>query len=213
MAFTIDEGGWDIEGLSPVSVGQEEVRKEAVPYLADPKAWEQFSDMELYQAERLFRDWHAEMTKVPKWSRDRMARRYMFSQLFELIYKRKYLSEESDRKLQNRLTKLFAYYSTSISKSHYDRNSHTQKSKTSYHIRGKSLDDIPPYSLRMRLEWLEARGLMPNGYNMKLPKNDLKPGHSIYPSTDANMEKRREQSRERYREYVKVWRDSQADGE
>lgn len=59
---------------------------------------------------------------------------------------------------------------------------------------------MPPYSLKLRLEWLGEKGDIPTWSNMAVPKDDLEPGHARNYKTEKNMERRREQARARYNE-------------
>ena len=136
------------------------------------------------------------MSKNSTWKQSKNRRRYTMSMVFEQIYGRKY-DRYQDCRITNQFAKVLAYYSSKIQKSGSIMNKNY--SKTIYTISPKRIKK-PPYSLKLRVEWLAEQGLIPNGNNMQLPKDDLKPGHARNPRTDENMRKRREEARRIYEE-------------
>ena len=193
MDFTTDDWVFALDGTPP----KEDIEPAMqVPYLADPEAWEQYSDPVVYEIDVLMRKWIAKASEDNEWKRSYRKRRYKLSMIYEQLYGRPY-DQKRDAKMLHRLTKVVAYYSTRIQNSGSINGKTT--SKKIYTI-GPGRLKKPPYSLKLRLEWLNEQGIMPDKYNMKLPKDDLKAGHARNPKTDANMERRREDGRRRYRE-------------
>jgi len=197
---SLESGGWSLLQEEQIEQG-DFIHRNALPYINDPKAWKQFHNPVLYETEVRLRNFIEEMSHDNQWRKDKYKRTYTFKMLFELLYGREYDgSKGKDCKYVYVLTKLFAYYSTSIKKDYYDRERGKARNKTCYVLSTKG-HEKPPYSLKLRLEWLEAKGELPNFSNMKLPKDDLKPGHARNPKTEANKERRRQLARERYNEY------------
>lgn len=188
--------------------GDKVFRNDVVPFINEPKAWEQYHNTVLYDAEVTLRNWIKEMSKDPKWYGSHKNRRYMFSQLFEILFGRPY--ENSDAKYIRQLTDLFSYYSSRIQNTFWDKERQKSRTKTNYTISPKRADK-PPYSLKLRMEWFDEQGIKMTEYNMRLYERDLKPGHARNPRTNANMEKRSEKKREQYREYKRQWNEARKD--
>jgi hypothetical protein len=190
--FTTDDWVFNLDGKPKKEDLEPAVQ---VPYLANPKAWRQYTDDTLYEIDVLVRKWIAKCMEDGKWARSYRMRRYTFSMAFEQIYGRKY-DQSKDAGIINRMSRVLAYYSSKIQKGGFINGK--QKSKTIYTISPRRLKR-PPYSLRLRLEWLGEQGDIPTPFNMRLPKDNLGPGHARNPRTEANMERRREDARARYR--------------
>ena len=197
---TTPDGGWPFQfgGKAP-EPKLPEGSNELLPYLASADRWEQYNNPVVYEIDSLVRQWIETMSKSKAWSRTTSMRRYTMSMVFEQIYGRKYDCSK-DAKIVKPLTTILAYYSTKIQKSGSINNK--VYTKTIYTISPSRLRK-PPYSLKLRLEWLEERGELPTWRGMALPKEDLKPGHARNPKTEANMERRREAGRARYNERYK----------
>ena len=191
-------GSFNLDGELPIRVSDSVVPVEVEPFLNNTQ-WEQYSDDLVYQCDKAFREWLAIMSTNSKWKRSRTERIYMFSHLFERVFGRKY-NQKEDSKVTVKLARIFAYYSTTRGKHYYDSSTGKTKNKTSYCISSKALDK-PAYSLRLRFEEMSAKGILPNNTNMRLPKDDLKPGHSRNPKTEANKQRMSEEGRRRYNEY------------
>jgi len=174
------------------------IRNEVIPFINDPKAWDQYHNETLYQAEVALREWMTEMSKDKKWAGYHRNRRYIFSQLFEILFGRPY--ENSDARYIRQLTDLFAYYSTKIQTGFWDRERQKTRSKTLYTLSPNRLHR-PPYGLKLRMEYFAENGVTMTEGNMRLYGRDLRPGHARNPRTNAKMEKRSEQKREAMREY------------
>lgn len=165
-------------------------------WLGDAERWKQYTNERVYEADCLVRQWIAEMSTNVKWRTSAKLRRYTMAMVFEQLYGRPY-DHSRDAKMQAVLPKVLAYYSTKVQKSASINGKFT--SKTVYTISPGRLKK-PPYSLRLRVEWLAERGEVPGPHNMCLPKDKLKPGHARNPRTNANMERRSREAKDRYNE-------------
>ena len=193
----LKNGGWSLYDEEPIETGNDVIDKAALPYIVKTEAWNQFNNPVVYQTDMLLREFISVMGKDQYWRRHTLSRKYTYGMLFKLLFGRDY-DPKKDSKHTYVITKLFAYYSTRIQNDCYKDGK--KKTKTAYTIMA-NVDDKPPYSLKLRLEWLAARGDVPCWQNMQMPKDNLKPGHARNPKTEANMERRREEARKRYNEY------------
>lgn len=192
------EKGWSFVDLEPIKKGEDSIDRKAVPYITTPKAWEQYNNEILYQADKKLREFVTEMRETdPTWATVRNKRKFTLGMLFRILFDREWDSK-ADAKNVYPLKKLFSYYSTRIQKNYYVGTK--QKNKICYNLMANPCKKAP-YSLRLRLEWLAEKGEIPNSYNMKMPVDNLTPGHARNKRTDANMEARRERARERYNKY------------
>lgn len=202
--FTTTDDGWMFSFEDPVtkpSLPTEPTR--ATGYLEGEGKWENYSDLVLYELESLMRQLFEQKLDDFKWKQQNPKwRRYTCGMMFEVIYGRKADLKSSDDQVRlRRLPKLMTYYSTRKQKEGSINGK--KMTKTIYTLSLKRYKSLPPYSLRLRLEWLEEQGRVPCWQNMKLPKDNLEVGHARNPKTDANMEKRRQRARERYNERYK----------
>jgi len=197
MDFTTDDWEFRLDDTpADVSISTNE---ELLPFISTTKAWEQYSDPVIYETDKLIRDWISIMRKNSRWCSNVYRRKYTMSMIFEQIYGRPY-DQKIDAKKTNKMQKVLAYYSTRVQTGgSIDRKKYT---KTIYTISPKRVDK-PPYSLRLRVEWLAEQGKIPTYQNMRMPKDDLEPGHARNPRTDKNMQRRREQARKIYVERYK----------
>lgn len=170
-----------------------------LPVLSDPAKWRNYSNDILYEGEKALRHLIAKLGENSTWHNQARRRRYTFSMLFEMMFGRPY-DQKKDARMVVPLTRVMAYYSSRIQKTGYVNGK--WRDKTSYTISPKRLKR-PPYSLRLRMEWLAEQGLVPNGKNMQLPKDNLRPGHARNKRTDANMQRRSEEAKRRYNERYK----------
>ena len=191
------EGDWEFD-----RPGKPEKPKLADPglahWLGDSERWRQYTDDRVYEVDSLVRQWLGEMSKNVKWRTTTRLRKYTMAMVFEQIYGRPY-DHSRDAKMQIVLPRVLAYYSTKVQKAGSIGGKFT--SKTVYTVSPGRLKK-PPYSLRLRVEWLAERGEVPGPKNMCLPK-DLKPGHARNPRTNANMERRSREAKDRYNERYK----------
>ena len=169
----------------------------ATGYLEGPGKWDNYSDDKLYEVECLVRAFlQDKLDNDYKWNHSMKLRKYTAPMMFEILYGRKCTKE--DIGLSMRLNKILGYYSTRIFKSGTTVRGKNIKNKKVYALSATRLK-YPPYSLKLRLEWLTEKGELPCWQNMALPK-DLKPGHARNPKTEANMQARRKRCQEQWRE-------------
>lgn len=170
----------------------------ATSYLAGADRWANWCDDTLYECDCLVRQLFEAKKDDPRWNQSNARyRRFTTGMVFEMIFGRKY-ENGRDAKAASRLSQVLAYYSTRVAKSGSINGK--KYTKTIYTLSPKRYRTKPPYSLRLRLEWLQERGELPTWRNMAVPKDDLKPGHARNKRTDENMERRREQAKRRYNE-------------
>ena len=167
-------------------------------YLEGAGKWENYTDMELYDMEKILRAFlQDKLENDYKWNHQAKWRKYTARMLFEVLYGREYTQQDIGATMK--LARLMGHYSTRILKNGTTIRGKNVKKKV-YILSAKRLEK-PPYSLRLRLEWLTERGELPCWQNMKLSK-DLEPGHARNPKTDANMQERSRKAKE-------VWRREQ----
>ena len=210
MASTIDpfkNGSFNLDGKPPIRTGNEQIPFEAQPYLTG-QAWDQYSNPTVYQADKAFREWASHMVDNPDWKRIRRMRKYRYSELFQLLFNRPY--DPKDVTSIRVISKIFAYYSTSINKYYYNEKKDRWLRGTCYCISTQCLQK-PAYSLKLRLEEMSKAGVLPTRYNMRLPKDNLEPGHARNPRTEANKQARAERARLAYNEYQRKQRRVRAD--
>ena len=197
MGFTTDGDGWRFSFDEPMEKPTlPEEPSMATGYLAGPGRWENWSDPIVYECDCLIRQLFESKRDDKMWNKPKgVNRRFTFGMMFEILFGRKYDSS-MDSKYVARLTRVMAYYSSKVQKngSIHGKN----YSKSIYTLSPARYRTKPPYSLRLRLEWLEGQGKLPTWQNMRPPKDDLEPGHARNRLTDENMERRREQARRRY---------------
>lgn len=171
---------------------------EVAVWLSDPEVWKNYEDDRLYQADKRFREWVAEMLENPRWrSPNTKARKYTFSKLFYLVTGEEY--EQSRHKMWvYPFTKVFRNYSTRIQKAGTVDGKF--RSKTIYVISSAALKRAP-ISIRLRIPWLMEHGIALDERTMKNPDRKLlRPGHATNPRTDENMRRRSEEAKRRYNE-------------
>lgn len=197
--FTSTNDGWVFNFEEPMK--KPELPSEpnmATNYLAGPGKWDNYSDPVTYECDSLLRQFFESKESDPQWTQQQPKwRRFTTGMMFEILFGRKY-DPKADYQYGFRLSKVMAYYSTRSQKEGSIRGKRYKK--TIYTLSLKRYHKCPPYSLRLRVEWLSEQGKLPTYQNMRLPKDDLKPGHARNPRTDENMEKRRERAKERYRD-------------
>lgn len=173
--------------------------------IGEPKAWEQYHNNWLYEAEKALRHWMEVMATNTKWKTTQRMRRYTFKQAWSQVFGTNW--EDSDQKQgkQRLWIELLSHYSSRIQNSYWDNEAQKQRNRTTYVLSPRRLnsDEVMPYSLKLRVEWLAEHGKIPTAYNMKLTKRTLTPGHARNPKTEANMARRREIGRQRYNERYK----------
>lgn len=205
--ITTEDGGWsfsfedkpEVTELPDISITDPNTVNPP-NYLGKPEKWQNYTDLTLYEVECLLRKFFDRKMDDPLWTgRAAFYRRCTLGMIYEELYGNKLDPKDKEcQKRMRRLANLLAYYSTRIQKEGSVRGKKTNKKI--YTLSLKRYQEKPPYSLRLRLEWLDSQGKLPCWQNMKLPKDDLKPGHARNPRTEANMEKRREDGKRRYNE-------------
>ena len=194
MEFSITGDDWEFN-LGNVPVKPEPViDPKVMPWITDHRAWEQYQNNDVYEVDCLIRGWVEACSKNSEWARSYKKRRYTMGMVIEQVYGRKW-DASVDSKKTSIFKKVLSYYSSRIQKETYIKGKKVRK--TVYTISPGRLKK-PPYSLRLRLEWLAERGEIPSVWNMKLPEDDLTPGHARNPKTDANMARRRRKAQDIY---------------
>lgn len=168
----------------------------ATGYLAGPGRWDNWSDPLIYECDCLIRQLFEAKKKDRQWNKPKgVNRRFTFGMMFEILFGRKYDSSV-DSRYANRLSKVLAYYSSRVQQGGSING--RKYSKPIYTLSPARYNKKPPYSLKLRLEWLEDQGKLPTWRNMMPPSDDLKPGHARNSRTEENMERRRERARKQY---------------
>lgn len=197
------ENGSFSYGTDRIEKGDDKYVPHVIPYVTSQEGFENWSSDMLYEGEKALRAFMEEQGKNNQWRRHRYCRTYRFGELFQIMFDRKY--SHSDYRYVKQLKRLIAYYSSKVSKYCYDRETQKTKDKPTYTLSVARLEK-PPYSLRLRAEWYEEQGLELCPQRMRLPKDDLEPGHARNPRTEANMQKRSKLAKEKYNEYMRKWR-------
>lgn len=203
---TTDNGDWefsfedtpDIPDL-PVHDPLEQQGPVTPGYLEGPGKWENYSDVVIYELESLLRKWFEIKVKTDEWKKDKRGyyRRFTCGMVYEQLYGHPpNMKEHDDQVKLRRMPKLLAYYSSRIQKEGSIRGK--KLTKRIYTLSPRLYKSKPPYSLRLRLEWLSEKGELPCWQNMRLPKDDLQAGQARNPKTNENMRIRREKARQRY---------------
>lgn len=190
MDFSTSDWSFSFEEKPDVKIKSD---TEVLPWVSSAEAWRQYNNQDLYEADKLVREWIALMKQNKKWCNTTKMRRYTFKMIFEQLYGREY-DQKTDAKWINIYSKVLTWYSSRVLKGTSINGKNT--SKTVYVISPTRLKN-PPYSLKLRLEWLAEQGKIPTNKNMRLPK-DMPVGTARNKKTAENMERRRQLGRERY---------------
>lgn len=196
--FTTDDWSFRLDGAEKMpEEDKPRCMIEMLPYVSSPEKWEQYCDEFVYEADKAVRAWIEKMMDNPSWKQPNPRnRRYTAGMIFEQAFGRKWT--DSDNKYGTRWSKILQYYSSKIQK---EASINGKKyTKNVYTISVSRFKRVAPFSLKLRLEWMANRGILPNNSNMRLPRDTLKPGHARNKRTDANMERRRQQARDRFNE-------------
>lgn len=204
---TTSDGGWsfsfseepEIPDL-PVHDPLDSAGPKVVGYLDDPKRWENYSDLVIYELEVLLRKFLETKLDDPNWKGAKTYwKRYTCGLMFEQLYgRRPNMKDHDDIVKLRRMPRLLAYYSSKVQKAGMVRGK--QYTKTVYTLSLRRYKKNLPYSLRIRLKDMQEKGEIPTWQNLRLPKDDLKPGHARNPQTDENMRRRRERAKQIYNE-------------
>lgn len=201
---TTPDGGWSFSFADPEPKPElPEQPTRATNYLEGPGKWDNYSDDILAEVEGLFRAFMESKKDEHHWKmQNPKYRRYTSGMMYEVLYGKKY--DRNDSHAQNavrRLSKVMSYYSTKKQKEGYILGK--RHKNTVYTLSLRRYKTKMPYSLRLRIPWLEEHGKMPVWQNMQLPKDDLEVGHARNRKTDENMRRRRERGRKEYSERYK----------
>ena len=170
---------------------------ERVPaYLQSPKAWKNYSNQALYEAEIALRKWFKKKMQDENWVKNRFARRYKCSMLIEEIFGRPY-DQKIDSKNTMIYSRLFAHYSSKVSKFYWNPKTQKTESLTAYNISIQRINKAKAYSIRLRVEDLIAEGKVPTVYNTR-PVLETKPGFVRKKLSRENTEKRSKKMKEIY---------------
>ena len=200
--FTTTDDSWtfDLSNL-PETIEIANKPNMATGYLSLPGRWENYSDEILYDIETRLRAFLKEKEDDPHWKWARSTyRKFTAGMMYEILYGRKW-DRSRDGKYAIRIAKIMAHYSSRIQKEGTIRGK--KYTKTIYTLSLSRFHKVPPYSLKLRIEWLADRGELPTTSNMQLSRESLQPGHARNPLTESNMARRSEQAKERYRERYK----------
>ena len=170
--------------------------KNYINYLGSADQWKNYSDQFIYESDKAMRQWIASMKENKSWKTNYKKRRYTAKMLFEHVFQKEY-NYKTDMKMMTRFSKICTYYSSKVNKNGSINGKNY--SKSIYTISPRRLSK-PPFSLRLRVEWLTEQGELPDPNNMRLVKDTLKPGHARNPKTEENMRRRSEQAKQRYKE-------------
>lgn len=202
------DGGFSLDqSVKAPEVGSEELHDVAAMSIigGNRAAWLNYTNDVIYETDKLLRAWLEEQCKIPSWAGSGKSaarnRTYSFKTLFEILYKRKWVPEE-DSHLSVPMSKVFKYYCSRLHTGGWDAAEKKNTSKTKYVISPTRYKNCPPYSLRLRFETLTENGENIDANKMRVPKDDLKVGHARNKRTDANIQRRRERGRQKYREYI-----------
>lgn len=203
--ITDDNGDWEFHFEEPPKATElPEDPTMGVSYLAGPDRWKNYSDNYLYETEVLLRKFLESKKDDEHWQKTTSSsfKKFTCGMMFEILYGKKYdQTDKHEAMIVRRMPKLMAYYSTRIQKEGIIFGKRMTKSV--YSLSYKRYEKLPPYSLRLRIEWLAERGEIPTYKNMKPPKDNLTAGHARKPRTEKNMARRRERAREIYNERYK----------
>lgn len=168
-----------------------------------PESWKNYTDPFLYEYEKDLRAWFAvQLKENPAFTARKNAkyRKYTLSMMMQELYGRPY-TRELDGKLRLRMHKVLQHYSSKVTKS-YTAPDGTHKNTAAYTFSIKRIQEQPPYSMKLRLEYLQERGQIPTKQNMLLHTEELKPGHARSKKTEAHLQARVQRGKENWNRYV-----------
>lgn len=167
-----------------------DVPRWAAPYLSTTKAWDNYSDELVYEVDKRMRKWLKE--NKSRWTKRKATdRRFTMAEILKLIG----LDVDPRGKNLIRVKHVIAYYSTKIQKRLIING---VRKKTVYTVSPRRLER-QPYSLKLRIELMgDEEGTW---RELRVPKDNLEPGHARNPRTEANMRRREEIGRKNWNEY------------
>lgn len=196
--FIIDDDGWSLEDSESQETNEfkDPTPRWAIPYIATPEALKNYTDDVVYEADKRIREFIESMKG--KWTKRGMDRRISFGDLCKILGIDDVVKS---RKNYNSVARVFAYYSC---RTYKDTNINGERKKNVYKLSPQRLKRMP-YSLKLRIEMLQDGCY---SKQMELPKDDLEMGHARNPRTEANIERRKEKSRNAFNEYQRKRRES-----
>lgn len=174
------------------------------PYLTEPERWRNYTNDELYELECLLREFMASQPR--SWERNVFDRRYTFGMVFHILIGHAYVPK-NDAWASRPLSRLLRHYSSRIQKEGMIRGKKT--TKKIYTLSPKRLEK-PPYSLRLRIEWMNERGLVPGYQNLRVEPDDLKAGMARNKLSNDRMQERSRKGREKYERWKREQNESGA---
>lgn len=168
----------------------------AQPMLCRPDAWANYSDDLVYEVDKRLRKWASTM----KWTKRGLDRRYTFREIAEILGLYKEIGKGAN---YAKIARVFAYYSTRIQR---DTTVNGVRKKKVYTLSPARFRNRLPYSLRLRMEEMGDSGTE-DPRRLRLPADNLEPGHARNPRTEANMARRSEEIRRRFNEYQRERRE------
>ena len=138
------------------------------PYLAGPGRWDNYTDDKLYEMECLLREFLK--TKVHGWGNSSSsARKFTAKMMYQTLYGSADDYKVSDSRRMNRLLTYYCTKKFGRSPKGDNRTTIFGKMQTAnVYLMNAMRHDMKPYSLRLRLEWLELQGKLPTYENMSL---------------------------------------------
>lgn len=174
MGFTTTNNDeWTFSFQDPKPVFDTEAVNAGQTYLAAPGRWENYSDDELYEMEVLLRQFLE--TKKNGWgTHSQAARKFTTNMMHQILYGTP--SPGRACGTVRKLNRLMNHYATRVWKKHGTTVRGERVNGKIYMLSARRLEK-PPYSLRLRLEWMAEQGILPTWHNMQLSEQ-LKPGET-----------------------------------
>ena len=180
--------GW---GNSLDEIDMDVTEQNYLIYLHDEEQFKNYCDDLIYCAEKNIRKFIEKKSEDYKWKTVNKYRQYTLGQLVEICTGQAY-TKKKNQKLALRIRKLGLYYCSRTiqggnvvikdEKNGKEKVCHYGKAILYRLSNWNKIKDMPPYSLRLRQEWLSAKNIKPNEKNMEyIPpyKDHEKVGNSI----------------------------------
>ena len=171
--FTTTNDGWSFSFEDPKPVLDTSTPNIGQPYLAGADRWKNYSDQELYEIECLLRQFLE--TKRNGWGSPRSSdRKFTAKMMYEILYGEP--APADAYATIRKLNRVMNHYATRVYKK---RNTtiHGVRVRSNVYMLSALRLDKPPFSLRLRLEWMAEQGIMPTYENMQLSEK-LQPGQT-----------------------------------
>lgn len=187
---------YSLEEQSDLNIKGPKAEPQVPVYLQSPKAWKNYTNQALYDAEVALRKWFDIKMKDENWKKNRFARRYKCSMLIEEIFGRPY-DQKIDGKYTMMYARLFGHYSSRVTKTYWNPKTQKTQSLSAYHISLDRIKKAQAYSIKLRVEDLIAKGEIPNVYNTR-PAKEIETGHCRRKLTRERQDRRIQKSKEAY---------------